>query len=212
MEQKSYAQGETDLWLIDNIFKDKTDGFFVDVGAHNGIRSSMTKLLEEIGWKGFCIEPNRELFKELVNNRKCKLFNVLISNKYNQCKFLTLNGEHTNVLSSIVDLCDPRHMERIEKECVEFNEKKNVEKRDCVSLDFIFKNEWIEHIDFLKVDTETTELDVLESINFKSVKIDYIMVECNYELDDINNFLVDKNYDLVDKFGYCDYLYRLVSK
>lgn len=64
----SYAQfGQTD-WVLG---KHPGPGFFVEAGAANGVLNSNTKLLEERGWQGICVEPSRE-YQRLVENRRCR--------------------------------------------------------------------------------------------------------------------------------------------
>jgi hypothetical protein len=47
--------------------KDKENGVFVDIGAHDGETDSNSLFFENLGWKGFCIEPNPEMFNKLQN-------------------------------------------------------------------------------------------------------------------------------------------------
>ena len=55
-----------DKWVINEIFKHKKGGFFVDLAAADGVFQSNTYLLEkELNWKGICIEANPHLFKKL---------------------------------------------------------------------------------------------------------------------------------------------------
>ena len=55
--------------FIDEFFNKKENGFFVDVGANEGVRISNTYFLEKVrNWKGICIEPLPVEFKELQKN------------------------------------------------------------------------------------------------------------------------------------------------
>ena len=65
-----YSQSQQDEWVCE-FYKGKQSGYFVEVGAHNGIQSSNTYFLEkELNWKGVCIEANESLFSDLTKNRK----------------------------------------------------------------------------------------------------------------------------------------------
>lgn len=56
------------------IFKNKLDGFFVDVGAHDGVTASNTFYFEKrLGWRGICVEPHRGYFQRLKKNRPLSL-------------------------------------------------------------------------------------------------------------------------------------------
>ena len=53
----SLAEGAQDRWIARCLMPGKRDGFYVDVGSADGTISSNTKLLDELGWKGVCIDP-----------------------------------------------------------------------------------------------------------------------------------------------------------
>ena len=66
----SYSQGGQDIWVFGEVFDEKQAGFFVDVGAHDGIYLSNTYVLERrFHWKGICIEANPTTFGQLTKNR-----------------------------------------------------------------------------------------------------------------------------------------------
>lgn len=69
MENKYYSQFGEDKFL-DGLGILPTKGFFVDVGAFDGIEFSNTYFLEQRGWQGICIDPNPLVAKELALNRK----------------------------------------------------------------------------------------------------------------------------------------------
>jgi hypothetical protein len=54
-----YSQFGEDRWIVDNLKLPK-NGFFIDVGAADGITFSNTYYFEKQGWKGLCFEPNPE--------------------------------------------------------------------------------------------------------------------------------------------------------
>lgn len=63
-----YSQAGQDEW-VHSIVGDT--GFFVDVGAHDGIVHSNTYALEQLGWTGICIEPDPTIVEVLRANRSC---------------------------------------------------------------------------------------------------------------------------------------------
>ena len=64
-----YSQLGQDLAVID-FYKEKKDGFFVEIGAVDGIEISNTYLLEtKYNWKGICVEAIPDKFEKLVKNR-----------------------------------------------------------------------------------------------------------------------------------------------
>lgn len=74
------SQCGQDKWIVENLMPDSRQGFFVDIGAHDGISFSNTYFLESVmNWDGIAIEPIPEIFERLKKNRKCHLINGCIS-------------------------------------------------------------------------------------------------------------------------------------
>jgi hypothetical protein len=115
MKKNYYSQYGQDKWLEKNIFSDLEDGFFVEVGADDGVDKSNTLYFEQKGWKGLCIEPSPSRFLLLKKNRKCICENVAISNVVGETKFLDIQGWGKG-LSGIVSSYNEKHKERIKFE------------------------------------------------------------------------------------------------
>lgn len=78
------GQDKIILELLDN----KQEGYFVELGASNGVTSSNTYVLEKkYRWRGLCIEPNQRFFKQLAKNRNCTIINTLVSGKEEEVFF-----------------------------------------------------------------------------------------------------------------------------
>ena len=66
---RSYSQLGQDLTVL-KFYNDKRDGYFIELGASDGITLSNTYLLEkEFGWKGICAEPVPVKYEALCKNR-----------------------------------------------------------------------------------------------------------------------------------------------
>jgi len=63
-----YAQGREDVYLL-RLFGRNYKGFYVDVGANNGVLVSNTYSLYRLGWRGICLEPNPDAYAELKRVR-----------------------------------------------------------------------------------------------------------------------------------------------
>lgn len=69
-----YSQSEQDKWVCE-FFNYKKNGYFVEVGAYDGIQTSNTYFLEkELAWTGVCIEADTTIFQELSKHRKSKKY------------------------------------------------------------------------------------------------------------------------------------------
>jgi FkbM family methyltransferase len=202
-----YSQFEQDKFIYENYFKDKIDGYFVDIGAHDGITLSNSKFFEEIGWKGVCIEPNPKIFELLKLNRTNKCIMKAISNKTGTAQFFQIiNGP--DMLSGLVDDFTQSAIERINNDINSIPEEPEY---DYIEVELDTFNNIIDQtkIDFLSLDTEGNELKILQSINFDKFDINAITVENNdYDMK-FANFLIPKGYEFITRLG-CDEVYKKI--
>jgi len=78
-QRLSLAQAGQDYWVYGEVFNERRGGYFVDVGAYDGVNLSNTYLLEQrYGWNGICIEANDLIFDSLRNNRNALCVNSCI--------------------------------------------------------------------------------------------------------------------------------------
>ena len=99
---KYYSQFQQDKFINENFFKNKNSGFFVDIGAHDGVLFSNSKFFEELGWTGVCAEPNPIVFEQLQSVRKCKCVKKAIADKIGHAQFFQI-VEGADMLSGLVD-------------------------------------------------------------------------------------------------------------
>jgi len=199
------SQFNQDKFIYENYFKDKIDGYFVDIGAHDGVTFSNSKFFEEIGWKGVCIEPNPKIFKLLQSNRTNKCVMKAISDKTSIAQFFQII-DGPDMLSGLVDDFTQSAIERINNEINSIPEghKYDYIEVECDTFDNIVDQT---KIDFLSLDTEGNELKILQSIDFNKFDIYTITVENNdYDMKFID-FLTPKGYEFITRLG-CDEIYK----
>lgn len=155
-------------------------GFYVDVGAFDGISNNNTLLLDKYyNWKGICVEPNPYSYKLLLKYRKNNLnYNIAISN-YKK-KFYKFR--------------DSEQFSRLDR-------NGNITVKNSKFHKIIKKRK---KIDFLKIDVEGSEKNVIKSIDFKKYDIKSILIE--RPTKEINKILVKNNFYL-NKIFLFDYLY-----
>jgi hypothetical protein len=74
-----YSQIGQDEW-VNSVLKNKKNGYFVELGACDGIYLSNTLYFEKnLNWDGLCIEPNDNYIEDLKKNRICNISNELVS-------------------------------------------------------------------------------------------------------------------------------------
>tara|TARA_B100000809_G_scaffold46738_1_gene41152 strand:+ start:17418 stop:18077 length:660 start_codon:yes stop_codon:yes gene_type:complete len=208
-----YGQYQQDKYL-DKLFKQKKNGFFVDIGAHDGETFSNSYFFEkERNWKGVCVEPIPEIFSKLDQTRNCIKINGCISNKTGSEKFLRVRGEFvdTEMLSGLVEDYDSRHLERIDREIKEYGGSKEEIEVTCYDINKILTDNQINQVDFFTIDTEGNELKILKTINFDQFDFDIFIVENNYETDEMNDLMTANGFKRIKKIGH-DEVYRNKNK
>lgn len=204
----SKSQVGQDKILDEQIFKGKTNGVFVEVGALDGFGASNTYFFEkERNWSGLLIEPNPIEFKNMLNvDRPLSIKeNCAISDNEMDINFLSIGGP-CNVLSGIMEFYNPQHLERIERELNmyssyqeghELYSTKEIIKMKAVKLQTLFDKHNITEVDLISIDVEGAEMQVLRSIDFNKTNIKCFLIENNYGLDNETNFLISKGYKLL---------------
>jgi FkbM family methyltransferase len=185
-EQKSYAASDATGIPLDvqlaHIFKIH-NGIFIEVGAHDGIFSSNTKLLEEsYNWTGILIEPSENLFSKLCKNRpKSRCFNCALGSfeEHNSYKYGDFDG---HPMSSFT--------QRINRPATT--------KVLIRSLQSILDECNIQHVNFFSLDTEGYEWAILQGIDFNKTTFDYLLIEIyKHEYDAIIKLLANNGYELI---------------
>jgi len=188
-----YSQAGQDKWVVESIFVGKNNGFFVDIGAHDGISFRNTYLLEQKGWLGIAVEPNPFVYPKLVKNRKCLTVNGCITDQSGIGKFRLLTG-YSEMLSGLIEEYKPQQFTRIQKEMEEKGGELVDINVDCYTIMEILKNNHRNHIDYLSIDAEGAELKILNSVDFNAVSIHVISVENSYQDWRIPYTLINKGF------------------
>ena len=196
------SQDNQDFYLENNIFKGYKNGFYVDVGAHDGISINNTLYFEKNNnWTGINIEPIKKVFDKLVINRPNNInINCAVCNNDGETEFLNNTG-YTEMISGIKNSFDPRHLQRLQKENKQMGSTTEVIKVNTKKLETIFDENNILHVNYLSIDVEGAEFEVIKSINFDKVFIDVIGFENNF--NDVSipiiEYLVNKNFVFIHK-------------
>lgn len=189
------GQNGQDRFLNCNYFKSKSEGIFVDVGAHDGKTISNSLFFEKIGWKGLCIEPLPNIFSKLIQNRNCICENYAISSKEGEEEFLLVEG-YAEMLSGLVKEYSLEHLRRVRDEINFYGGCEKIIKVKTTKLQTLLEKHNITNIDYLSIDTEGNELKVLQSIDFNKTKIFAITVENNYKEKSFREFLTPLGFTL----------------
>jgi FkbM family methyltransferase len=168
-----YSQINQDEKVI-NFYNKKENGFFIEIGASDGIELSNTYLLEtKYNWKGICCEPIPESYTKLVKNRPKS---ICCDKAVYHTSGLIVDFDISlkfNLLSGI--------SKHIDKYNAKVNSKKLSIKIETISLsDLLDNSNAPSFIEYLSLDTEGTEYEILKNFNFQKYIFGLIHVEHNH--------------------------------
>jgi len=182
---------------IIKLFKEKKYGTYLDLGCFHPIRQNNTYLFHKLGWKGINID---------LNPLSIELFNIARPDDINLCMAIsdkkgTKDLFFDNELSSL-NTINKNHTLFLKKAFNKINFKKKKIKTN--TLNNILKKYKINKIDFMNIDIEGNELEVLKKIDFKKIYIKVICIEIvNYEFYS-NNIKINKKkiFQILKKNNY----------
>ena len=194
-----YSQYGQDKILDEVVFKKKTNGVFVDVGASDGIEINNTYFFEkERNWTGICIEPRISAFQKLVKNRTCICQQVCINDKYQDEIFCEIKG-YSELLSGLSSSFTKEHVKRIQREHDRYSQIILEYKVHCIPLTKLLVEQQIAQIDLCSIDVECGEMGVLHSIDFEKIDIDVFVIEWRNNEGEIRSFMTKRNYISIAK-------------
>ncbi len=202
--EKYFSQAGQDKIIKEFFFKNKKNGFFVEIGAFDGIQGSNCYHFEKfLNWDGIALEPSRIQFEKLKKNRKCKILNEAVSHEIKEVEFIEVI-EGLTQMSGINNNFYQRNMNIISK-----NERSKTQSINLKTITFeqaVPKNV---DIDYLSIDIEGGEMDLLNAINFNDNDIKVISVENNIPAEqNFKDFFDSKNFVYFDRVGQDEIFYN----
>jgi FkbM family methyltransferase len=166
-EMRSNAQIFQDYWALIEC-RSKRGGYFVEFGAADGLELSNTLLLERrFGWSGLLAEPNRTNVAALRRNRSCAVSDAYVwSESGTQLEFLQDGYLSTG---SQFESLQNRHAPVT-----------RVRVNTTSLVDLLLSFQAPREIDFMSIDTEGSEFDILSHFDFDRFNVFCISVEHNY--------------------------------
>ncbi|BEI38366.1 hypothetical protein PHIN8_03100 [Polynucleobacter sp. HIN8] len=207
-----FSGKEQDKWVV-NATNKKKYGYFVDLAATSGIIENNTYLLEKkFKWNGIAIEPNPNYYKRLVFNRSCHCINYPISSEPIEVDFV-FNRGIGGIISEFTDNNPSKRSALINK----LKKNGSVKKLKTKRLEDILKFfEAPREIDYLSLDIEGSELDVLKKFPFDQYRFNLMTIErpprelC--ELLFKNDYVFIKNHKVDTFFAHKQYAIKLGLK
>lgn len=147
--QSTYSQAQQDLWIVLSVAPGKRDGFYVDVGSGDGERISNTNLLDQLGWKGICIDP----FPRNMQRRTCQVFQQAVFSEGGKKVSFRAAGDLGGITQNLTRFKDRTSTAPI------------VELRTATLDEILDKAQAPRHIDYMSIDVEGAEFEALRGLS-----------------------------------------------
>jgi FkbM family methyltransferase len=202
----SHSQLQQDLIAL-FLFKD-TSGSYCEVGGGDGVTYSNSYLLEKLGWRGLIVEPARANLTQIAKNRSCDVSKKAAWSVSDlNLKFVETKNLELSTLDKFKD-SDSNSSDRISVSGEYFVK--------TTSLTDVFEEfEFPANFEYLSVDTEGSELEVLKGLDFEKFSPLLITIEHNFtsNREIVQQFLLALGYERICKdFSRHDDWYLHVSK
>lgn len=174
----SYSQNKEQDVILEYFHDFK--GCFIDIGANDGSTFSNTRALAELGWDGVLVEPSPKAFKKLKKLYQTipgefYLFDVALGTSDGKVTFYEsgnlVGPDDVALVSSL-----------LETETKRFDKVTSYSKIEvkCFTWNTFVKRLQIPHFDFISIDIEGLEIDVLRQIDLSKTKM--VCIETNGDM------------------------------
>lgn len=198
-----YGQHNEDVY-IKTLFPDDYKGCCIDVGAYDGVNMSNTYYFEKKGWRSLCIEPIVEEYDKCKNIRKeCINCCAGKENVYKHNFTVFSIGGSTAAISSLSP--DNKLVAQFE-DIITSTDTRVVSVFTLSHL--LEKYNFPINIDFISIDTEGTELDVLLGIDLVKYNVFLFIIENNFEENTCENYLKQFGYIKINRIAVNDFFIK----
>ncbi|KAK2147634.1 hypothetical protein LSH36_544g06014 [Paralvinella palmiformis] len=164
--------------FVDGLLNQRRRGFFVESGAAEGVQLSNSLFFEtERDWSGLLIEPNPSFFRSLMSKkRNAYLVNACLSTNENVSEVLFKPAGYVGGIADKMEATLLSFVNKAHKHLCDL-------RLTCFPLVALLDALGVRHVDYLSLDVEGPELDILRTIPFGRVTIDVVTVE--YRVSDM---------------------------
>jgi len=185
-----YSQNGEDF-LLWQVFQDQKTGFFLDVGALDGIHFSNSYAFERAGWQGVCVEACPTYHKKLCVNRPktiCENYAISDVNENQKIFYASSLGSFSSI--------SPKFVTFFKQRFAKYKPKWEEILLDYRTIDSVLEKNKVSHVDFVSLDIEGTEYEALSKFDIKKYQPRVLCVEI---LGKQRFKMINK---LLDSYGY----------
>jgi len=183
--------------LVNRILKNLETGKYVDVGCYHPYKGSLTAQLYKKGWKGI----NIDLSKSSID-----LFNLVRKEDINlNLAVSDFNGQTSYFENSPINQ---------QNSLIKNNDNQKKIKIDCKNLNLILEENKFEKFEYLNIDVEGSEQNVINGINLSKYRPILITIENNnlhindYIESETYKILINNNYTFISKTGVTNFFLK----
>lgn len=183
--------------LVNRILKNLETGKYVDVGCYHPYKGSLTAQLYKKGWKGI----NIDLSKSSID-----LFNLVRKEDINlNLAVSDFNGQTSYFENSPINQ---------QNSLIKNNDNQKKIKIDCKNLNLILEENKFEKFEYLNIDVEGSEQNVINGINLRKYRPMLITIENNnlhindYIESETYKILIKNNYTFISKTGVTNFFLK----
>ncbi len=174
-----YSEQGQDKWVSEVVFPGVKNGFFLDVGSGDGTVWSNTKVLEQKGWTGICIDP----FPRNMEDRTCQISKeVVFSKAGKRVTFWKVCKDCPSTEGFIGGITDTLGTQKATYAKAEMQAEAPTEEFTTVTLgDILERAKAPRFIHFMSLDIEGAEFEALKGFPFDNYQIGAMAVEHMWE-------------------------------
>lgn len=191
-EENFYSQYRQDMLLRLFLFPGKSDGVFIDIGGNHPVTINNTYYYEQIGWTGLAFEPVKSKNLLWREARRTECLPIALGKEEAEAEFVEYEDDVMSGFKGEVDFDGA---------------VKDIYTVKVRPLKEVLKERGIKHVDFMSIDVEGGEIEVLEGIDFDAVHIYCILIENNKgtkKAKRVRQFLIKNGYFLFGRLWLDD--------
>jgi FkbM family methyltransferase len=190
--RNSYSEEE---WCIRDFFNDRSDGFFVDVGANDYKVTSNTYYLDTVlNWRGIAIEPQRQFEADYVRFRpRTKFVPFFISDASNERARIYVLSRNSLLASADKSFTE------------QFGDTAKEVEVPTITLNDLLDSERVKKIDFMSIDIELWEPKALAGFDVERFHPELVCIEAHPQVrQQILDYFARHHYTVVGKYLRAD--------